>query len=167
MFTEWSKVNSACSIYRVTLHLPSHQWSPSSELHQVISMDQAFTSTECMTMPYNVVDAEYQKVTESVQWTWVIYYWADFVMCCSLVFWPTLQFCKLERYIYEMHCKISMWFFGILKYFEKCMWRIINNSLRNVARSIQEQKSHIYHITWSLHNGTYEKSVLSRSTTSS
>ena len=91
VFTEWSKVNSASSIYRVTLHLPSYQWSPILELLQVISMDRAFTSIECMMMPSNVVDVEYQKVTESVHWTRVIYCWDDFVWCFSLVFWPTLQ----------------------------------------------------------------------------
>ena len=32
----------------------------------LLSMDRAFTSTECMKMPGNVVDAEYQKVTKPV-----------------------------------------------------------------------------------------------------
>ena len=88
VFTEWSSENS---VYRVISHLPSHQWLPSSELLRVVSMDWAFTSTECMTMPSNVVDAEYQKVTESIHWTRVIYCWADVVICFSLVFWSTLQ----------------------------------------------------------------------------
>ena len=43
-------------------------------------MDRAFTSIECMMMPSNAVDAMYQKVTEPVQWTRVILYWANFVM---------------------------------------------------------------------------------------
>ena len=30
-------------------------------------MNRVFTSTECMTMPGNVVDTVYQKVTELVQ----------------------------------------------------------------------------------------------------
>ena len=46
--------------------LPSLQWLPSSELLKSVSMNRAFTSTECMMMPGNTVDAEYQKVTESV-----------------------------------------------------------------------------------------------------
>ena len=100
MFTKYRGVNKASSIYRVTLYLPSHQWSLSLKVHCVISMDQAFTSTKCMMMLSNVVDIEYQKVTESIQWTQVIYYWAEFVMCCSLVFWPTLYLYELEWYIY-------------------------------------------------------------------
>ena len=99
LFTKCSKVNIESSIYRVTLYLPSHQWSSSLKLCCVISMDRASTSTECMTMSSNAVDAEYQKVTKSVQWTRVNYYWSDFIMFFSLVFWPTLQFWKLERYI--------------------------------------------------------------------
>ena len=47
--------------------LPSLQWSPSSELLKAVSMNRVFTSTECMTMPGNLVDTEYQKVTELVQ----------------------------------------------------------------------------------------------------
>ena len=73
VFTEWSKVNSTSNIYRVTIHLSSHQWSLSLELHHVISMDRAFTSTKCMMIPSNVVDVEYQKVTESAYWTQVIF----------------------------------------------------------------------------------------------
>ena len=108
LFTKCSKVNTTSSIYQVTLHLPSHQWLPSSELCHVISMDRAFTSTEWMMMLSNVVDIEYQKVTESVYWTWVIFYWDNFVMIYSLVFWPTLQFCELEWYIYEMYYIIPL-----------------------------------------------------------
>ena len=108
MFTKCSKVNTTSSIYQVTLYLSSHQWSPSSKLHHVISMDQAFTSTECMMMSNNVVDAEYQKVTESACRTQIIFYWANLVMFCSLVFWPTLYFYELEWYIYKMYYMIPL-----------------------------------------------------------
>ena len=79
MFTEYS---IECSIHRVTIQdaviteeqcrpsefsSPSLQWLPSSELLKAISMNRVFTSTECMTMPGNLVDTEYQKVTELVQ----------------------------------------------------------------------------------------------------
>ena len=47
--------------------LPSLQWLPSSELLKAVSMNRVFTSTECMTMPGNLVDTVYQKVTELVQ----------------------------------------------------------------------------------------------------
>ena len=30
-------------------------------------MNRVFTSTECMTMPGNLVDTEYQRITELVQ----------------------------------------------------------------------------------------------------
>ena len=63
VFTEFSSVSS---VYQVISLLPSLQWLPSSELLRVVSMDRVFTSTECMTMPSNAVDAEYQKVTELV-----------------------------------------------------------------------------------------------------
>ena len=49
------------------LPLPSLQWLPSSELLKVVSMNRVFTSTECMTMPGNLVDTVYQRITESVQ----------------------------------------------------------------------------------------------------
>ena len=42
-------------------------------------MNRVFTSTECMTMPGNAVDTDYQKVTELVHRTRVVYCWADFV----------------------------------------------------------------------------------------
>ena len=79
LFTEYS---TECSVHRVTIQdkviteeqclpsefpLPSLQWLPSSELLKAVSMNRVFTSTECMTMPGNVVDTEYQKVTELVQ----------------------------------------------------------------------------------------------------
>ena len=56
------KVIEEVSFYRVTLYLPSHQWLPSSKQFCMISMNRVPTPTECMTMPSNVVDAEYQKV---------------------------------------------------------------------------------------------------------
>ena len=59
------KVIEEVSFYRVTLYLPSHQWLSSSRKHCMTSMNRAPTYTECMTMPSNVVDAEYQKVIKS------------------------------------------------------------------------------------------------------
>ena len=100
MFTKCSKVREASSIYRVTLYLPSHQWSPGLKLHFVISMDRASTSTECMMMPSNAVDVKYQKDIELAYKTQVVFYWANLVMFCSLVFWPTLYMYELEWYIY-------------------------------------------------------------------
>ena len=76
--TEYYQVLEGCSVYQVKqgklsilylpsdTHLPSHQWLLSSELLRVASIDQAFTSTKCMMMLSNVVDAEYQNVTELV-----------------------------------------------------------------------------------------------------
>ena len=60
------KVINGFSFYRVTQYSPSHQWLLSSKLLRMISMDRASTLTECMTMQCIVVDAEYQKVTESI-----------------------------------------------------------------------------------------------------
>ena len=74
-----NRVMEGCNVYRVKqgklsiqylpsdTHLMSHQWLLSLELLHVVSMDRAFTSTECMMMPSNAVDTEYQNVTESVQ----------------------------------------------------------------------------------------------------
>ena len=79
VFTEYS---TGYSVHRVTIQdtviteeqclpsefpLPSLQWLPSSELLKAVSMNRVFTSTECMTMPGNLVDTVYQKVTELVQ----------------------------------------------------------------------------------------------------
>ena len=79
--TVFTKYNTECSVHRVTSQdaviteeqyqpsefpSPSLQWLLSLELLKAVSMDRAFTSTECMTMPGNAMDAEYQKVTESV-----------------------------------------------------------------------------------------------------
>ena len=100
VFTEFSTVSI---VHRVILLLPSLQWLPSSELLRVVSMDRAFTSTECMTMSCNAVDAEYQKVTESVHWTRVIYCWADFVKGFSLMFLADLTKIFVIKKVYIMN----------------------------------------------------------------
>ena len=98
--TEWSSANS---VYRVISHLPSHQWLPSSEILKAVSMNRVFTSTESMTMPGNVVDTVYQKVTELVQWTRVVYCWADSVKDFHLCYWPTLLWLYNLKDIYIMY----------------------------------------------------------------
>ena len=139
MFTECSKVNIASSIYRVTLYLSSLQWSPSLKLRCVISMDRASTSTKCMMMPSNGVDTEYQKVTKSAYRTQVIFYWADLVMFCSLVFWPTLYLYELEWYIYIYdilyHTNVLL-SNECMQDCKKCMRMCISSRTRNIARSI-------------------------------
>ena len=100
VFTEFSSVSS---VHRVILLLPSLQWLSSSELLRVVSMDRVFTSTECMTMPGNAVDTMYQKVTESVHWTRVIYCWADFLMGFSLMFLADLAKIFVIKKVYIMN----------------------------------------------------------------
>ena len=155
MFTECSKVNTIFSIYRVTLYLPS------SKLHCVISMDRASTSIEGMTMSSNVVDTKNQKVTESAYRTWVVFYWADLLMFFSLVFLANLVFVWIGMiYICVMYCikKKIVWSNKCMKYCKKCMRMCINNSTRNLARSIQKQKRFIYHIRWSVLQGSNQQS---------
>ena len=66
-------------------------------------MDRVFTSTELMTMPGNGMDTVYQKVTESVHWTRVIYCWADFVKGLSLMFLADLTKIFVIKKVYIMN----------------------------------------------------------------
>ena len=104
---QWLPSNNSEQCQPSEFPLPSLQWLPSSELLKAVSMNRVFTSTESMTMPCNIVDTEYQKVTELVQWTRVVYCWAGFVKDFHLCYWPTLLWFYNLKDIYIMYvlCK--------------------------------------------------------------
>ena len=145
------------SIYRVT----SADWV--QDYFEVINMDQASTSIECMIMPSNESGCHVSELHRVSLKNPSIFMWVNFVICvltCIMADFVIMYFGLV--YICNVLYHIYVW---------KCMkYECVCNSEYNIRKenckghnSIRRNKDISITERWSVHKGIFKKNLVARS----